>query len=94
MPVENKTGLEGSYDFTLAFSPVGLLNQGRGGRGGDGAAAPAGPGGPGGDVAGDPTGALSLPDAINKQLGLKLEERKRPMKVLVIDSVQEKPEDN
>jgi len=28
---------------------------------------------------------LSLPDAINKQLGLKLEMRKRPMRVLVID---------
>src|SRR6185436_17171947 len=90
VPVENKTGLEGAYDFTLVFSGIGLVLQGRGGRGGDGPAA--GPGGPGGDAAGDPSGALSLFDAVNKQLGLKLEERKRPMKVLVIDSVQEKPE--
>ncbi|HXD73246.1 MAG TPA: TIGR03435 family protein [Vicinamibacterales bacterium] len=89
VPVENKTGLDGSYDFTLTFSPIGLVNQGRGGRGGDGPA-PA----PGAADAADPTGALSLPDAINRQLGLKLEQRKRPMKVLVIDSVQEKPEDN
>ena len=31
---------------------------------------------------------------MNKQLGLKLEMRKRPMPVLVIDSIQEKPTDN
>jgi len=86
VPVEDKTGLEGAYDFTLTFSPIGLLNAGRG-RGGDG-----GPGA-GGDVA-DPSGALSLPDAISRQLGLKLETRKRPMPVLIIDSMQEKPTDN
>jgi len=83
VPVEDKTGLEGAYDFTLVFSPIGLV-QGRGNG-------PGGPGGPGGPDVNDPTGALSLPDAINKQLGLKLEMRKRPMRVLVIDSMQEKP---
>jgi hypothetical protein len=40
------------------------------------------------------TGALSLFDAVNKQLGLKLELQKRPMPVLVIDHVEEKPTDN
>ena len=45
----------------------------------------------GGDVL-DPSGGLSVFDAVNKQLGLKLEMRKRPMPVLVIDSMQEKPE--
>ena len=90
VPVEDKTGLDGSYDFTLTFSPIGLV-QGRGGRGGD---AP-GPGaGPAGLDASDPTGALSLPDAVNRQLGLKLEMRKRAMPVLVIDSMQEKPSDD
>ena len=48
---------------------------------------------PVGSDASDPTGGLSLFDAVDKQLGLKLESRKRPMKVLVIDSVQEKPID-
>jgi uncharacterized protein (TIGR03435 family) len=86
VPVEDKTGLEGAYDFTLTFSPIGALNAGRG-RGGD-----AGPGP--GPEASDPSGALSLPDAISRQLGLKLEMRKRPMPVLVIDSIQEKPTDN
>jgi uncharacterized protein (TIGR03435 family) len=86
VPVEDKTGLEGSYDFTLAFTPLGLLNGPGRGRGGDGGPA-AGDAG-----ASDPTGALSLFDAVNRQLGLKLEMRKRPMKVLVIDSIEEKPD--
>jgi uncharacterized protein (TIGR03435 family) len=87
VPVEDKTGLDGSYDFTLTFTPIGLLGGGRG-RGGDG-----GPAAGGGDVL-DPSGGLSAFDAVNRQLGLKLEMRKRPMKVLVIDSILEKPTDN
>ena len=85
LPIEDKTGLDGAYDFTLAFSPIGLVRP-QAGRG-DGAP------GAGPDAA-DPTGALSLEDAINKQLGLKLEMRKRPMPVLVIDHIEEKPSDN
>ena len=44
--------------------------------------------------ASDPNGALSLPDAIAKQLGLKLEQTKRPVKVLVIDHIEPKPTEN
>jgi len=92
------TGLEGGYDFTLSFSAAGLLQSGGPGRGGEqaGPAAPAAPNAPAGGVAGasDPNGALSLFDAMNKQLGLKLEMQKRPMPVLVIDHVEEKPTDN
>jgi uncharacterized protein (TIGR03435 family) len=87
-PVVDATGLEGAWDFTLSFSGINVI-QGRAGRGGDaGGAASAAP------SAADPTGGLSLFDAVSKQLGLKLELRKRPMPVLVIDSVQEKPSDN
>jgi uncharacterized protein (TIGR03435 family) len=93
VPVEDKTGLEGAYDFTLVFSPIGLV-QGRNLPPGAGGPGPGGPGGPGGADVSDPSGALSLPDAINRQLGLKLEMRKRSMPVLVIDSIQEKPTDN
>jgi uncharacterized protein (TIGR03435 family) len=88
VPVEDKTGLDGSYDFTLTFTPIGLLNGGGRGRGGDGGAAA------GAADALDPSGGLSVFDAVNKQLGLKLEMKKRPMKVLVIDSILEKPTDN
>ena len=84
VPVEDKTGLDGAYDFTLLFSGINLVQtQGRG-RGD----------GPAGADASDPNGALSLPDAMSRQLGLKLEQRKRPMPVLVIDSMQEQPTDN
>jgi uncharacterized protein (TIGR03435 family) len=80
VPIEDQTGLDGSYDFTLSFSAIGLLNARGGGPGAEPSAG-----------ASDPTGALSLFDAVDRQLGLKLESRKRPMKVLVIDSIQEKP---
>jgi uncharacterized protein (TIGR03435 family) len=85
--VVNSTGLEGAWDFTLSFSGVGLVNGG-GGRGA--------PPQPSGDVnaAPDPNGAFSLFDAVYKQLGLKLEKVRRPVPVLVIDHVEEKPTDN
>jgi hypothetical protein len=34
--------------------------------------------------ASEPTGAISLPEALDRQLGLKLELQKRPMQVLVL----------
>jgi uncharacterized protein (TIGR03435 family) len=40
------------------------------------------------------SGALSLFDAVSKQLGLKLDQRKRPLPVLIIDHINEKPTDN
>jgi uncharacterized protein (TIGR03435 family) len=86
--VIDATGLEGNWDFTFNFSAAGQLQGG--GKGGDGP--PAGPGGA--DAASDPTGALSLLDALPKQLGLKLESQKRPTPVLVIDHVEQKPTEN
>jgi uncharacterized protein (TIGR03435 family) len=93
-PVLNETALEGGWDFTLNFSPAGRAGVGRavargggdgGGGGGAGAAAA--------DVA-DPGDAISLFDAVEKQLGLKLELQKRPVSVLVIDKAERKPIDN
>jgi len=54
----------------------------------------AGPATTGPPAPSDPNGAVSLFDAINKQLGLKLEAQKRPVPVLVIDHIEEKPKDN
>ena len=42
----------------------------------------------------DPNGAISLSDALEKQLGLKLELQKHPMPVLVIDRIEPTPTDN
>jgi uncharacterized protein (TIGR03435 family) len=83
VPALDKTGLQGGYDFTIDFSPIERVQGPRPEAG----AANAG-------VALDPTGALSLPDALRRQLGLKLEETKRPVPVLVIDSINETPLDN
>jgi uncharacterized protein (TIGR03435 family) len=88
--VIDATGLEGNWDFTFNFSGAGQLQKGGGRLEGDGP-----PGGPGGvDVASDPSGGLSLSDALAKQLGLKLETQKRPKPVLVIDHIEPKPTDN
>ena len=89
-PVLDATGLDGAWDFSLTFSTAGQL-QGGGGRGGrdGGAAATGAP-----VAASDPNGALSLLDALPKQLGLKLESQKRPVQVLVIDHIEPKPTDN
>ena len=65
-------------------------NRLAGGGGRKGRAPAAGPApGPG-----DPVGGVSLFDAIEKQLGLKLEVQKRPEPVFVIDHIEEKPTDN
>jgi uncharacterized protein (TIGR03435 family) len=87
-PVLDATGIDGAWDFTLTFSAVNLnLNLGGGGRGGG--LPSTGAGGPS-----DPNGAISLFNAIDKQLGLKLEMHKRPEPVFVIDHIEEKPTDN
>jgi uncharacterized protein (TIGR03435 family) len=91
IPVVDKTGLDGGYDITINFSAIGIF-QGAAGRGGD-AGPGAGPGGGALGAASDPNGAISLPEAIDKQLGLKLEMQKRAVPVLVIDSIAEKPVD-
>jgi len=88
-PVLDATGLEDAWDFTLSFSGSNLL-QGASARGGDAGQQPPG----GAPTASDPNGAVSIFDAVSKQLGLKLEEKKRAVSVLVIDHVEEKPTDN
>jgi uncharacterized protein (TIGR03435 family) len=89
--VLDKTGLEGGWDFTLSFSGNGFQTAGGGGRGGDGPP----PSGAAADAsASGPSGGLSLLDALQKQVGLKLEMQKRPLPVLVIDHIEQKPTDN
>lgn len=79
--VLDKTGLTDAYDFTLSFSAFGILQESLKGSSQPGGVA-------------DPNGALSLADAVSKQLGLKLELEKRPAPVLVIDHVEQKPTEN
>ena len=93
-PVVDATGLEGAWDFTLSFSPInpqqlaGLMAGARG-------APPVGAPGGGDVTASDPIGGgATLFDAVEKQLGLKLEVRKRTYPVFVIDHIEENPIDN
>jgi uncharacterized protein (TIGR03435 family) len=81
--VADATGIEGAWDFTLNYTPGYLLQSGDPGRP---------PGAT--STASDPNGGISLSDALSKQLGLKLEMRKRMLPVLVIDHMEDKPADN
>ena len=86
-PVLDSTGLEGSWDFTLTFNPVVSLQAAVG--------IPRPPeAGPGGNLtpsAADPTAGNSIYEALEKQLGLKLEKQKRPAQVIVIDHIEQTP---
>jgi uncharacterized protein (TIGR03435 family) len=44
--------------------------------------------------AADPAGRYTFVEAVEKQLGLKLEKQKRQMPVIVIDHIEQKPTDN
>ena len=80
--VVDGTGIKGSYDFTLSFSSADKILPNAGNGTGDAA------------NSSDPNGALSLFDAVSRQLGLKLDKTKRPYPVLVIDHMEETPTAN
>ena len=86
-PVLDSTGLKDAYDFTLSFSGAGQLRSTPppSSTSTDPNAA---------TTASDPSGGLSLSDAMARQLGVKLIKEKRPSPVLVIDHIEEKPTDN
>jgi uncharacterized protein (TIGR03435 family) len=88
-PVQDGTGIKGSWDFTLSFSSIDQLRSGAAGGG-----TPSTDGSSASPTASDPSGAVSLFDAVNRQLGLKLEKQRRPAPVLVIDHIDEKPTEN
>ncbi len=76
--IVDKTGLTGKYDFNLEYAA---------GRGGIGAAlAPQGT-----FDSPDPSGGLTILDALEKQLGLKLTKTTAPYDVLVVDHVEKVP---
>ena len=76
--VQDKTGLTGVYEFELRWTPEQL---------------PVGRGDPPPGFPGiDPNGP-SLFTAIQEQLGLKLDARRAPVEVLVIDRVEHPTED-
>lgn len=89
--VVDKTGLAGKYDFTLTWMPDSVF-QGPGGLPAGGGAIAGGPGG-GPASAAPPSNAPALLDAVQQQLGLKLESGKGPADIIVVDHI-EKPSEN
>jgi bla regulator protein blaR1 len=83
--VQDKTGLTGKYDFTLQWKPDRDPSPMPG-------APPPGQQGPDATLSPDSSEA-SIFTAVQEQLGLKLESRKAPVEVLVIDHV-EAPSEN
>jgi len=92
-PVTDETGLTGNYDFILTFSSAGL----------NGPRSPVG----GANLSPEELEAarrsagaqarVPLPDlfaAVQSQLGLKLEPKKRAVELIVIDHVEKKPTGN
>ena len=85
-PVPDATGIQGGWDFALTFS-IGSMTMAARPVGEPGQAAPDVP------SASVPAGGYTIFEAVEKQLGLKLEKQKRPMPVIVIDRF-EKPAEN
>jgi uncharacterized protein (TIGR03435 family) len=78
LPVVDMTGLKGFYDLTLDWVP-----EPKQSLDGKGEAAPA-------DA---PTGPV-LPVALQEQLGLRLESRRAPIEILVVDHAEKLPSEN
>jgi uncharacterized protein (TIGR03435 family) len=92
LPVTDETKLEGRWNFTFGFVPEVLTRALANARG---ALPPAAPGGGAPGVeAPDPTGGLTIVQAVDRQLGLKLERRQGKGSVLVIDSMEQEPKEN
>lgn len=81
-PVVDATGLQGEWNFLIGWTPRNQLQP----------AQPTNPNQPSGTAAeaSDPSG-ISVFDAVQKELGLKLVKEKRSIPVIVVDHVLEKP---
>ena len=81
--VQDQTGLQGTFDFDLTYTPETLDTP----RVGPGIAAGISSAPDGGPPPGAPAsqGGASLYDALREQLGLRLESTRAPVEVLVID---------
>jgi uncharacterized protein (TIGR03435 family) len=87
-PVVDGSGLEGGWDFSLAWTGRGQVEEAirkaqQAQQQSGGAAPPL-----------DPNGSLTVFEALDKQLGLKLGLQKRAMPVMVIDQIEQKPTEN
>ena len=92
-PVIDQTGLKGEYDLRLRYDPSSMPRV-RGGPMGKDVGDEAGPGAAGGDPANRGSadgGPPSIFTALQEQLGLKLEAKRAPVGLLLIDHVEKLP---
>jgi uncharacterized protein (TIGR03435 family) len=98
-PVNDATGLKGKYDYSLTFDGVGdpeMLRRMRGmpdvmpGR----VAPPPPPSDSGPPLNASDPGGIPIEAAIQSQLGLKLELKKVPADMIVVDHAEKKPTEN
>jgi uncharacterized protein (TIGR03435 family) len=86
-PVTDATGLTAKYDFTLTFLPEGMMNTGK----------MLGPP-PGAEGRGPSDAEVEAPPdiftAMQSQLGLKLEPKKGPVDLIVVDHAEKTPTEN
>jgi len=82
-PVTDATGLKGKYDYTLSWAAGGPVRVG------------------GPEAGGGPLGAMSDADsgptifsAIQEQLGLRLEQKKTTVEMVVVDKIEKAPTEN
>lgn len=103
-PVTDETGLTRKYDFTLTFSPEGMngpmgpMPPPPGGGGTMVAVAPPGAGRDSGDPANvfrpDGEAPPDIFHALQTQLGLRLESKKGPVEIVVVDHMEKTPAEN
>src|SRR5579864_1625414 len=82
LPVVDATGLQGGWDFAIGWTPRAVLEK---------PAPNPDPNSTAPSVAADPNGGISVFDAMEKELGLKLVKQKKSVPVIVVDHVDEKP---
>jgi uncharacterized protein (TIGR03435 family) len=81
-PIADDTGLPGGWDFLIGWTPRAALPE---------AQAPAADRPAGAVVEAATPGGISVFEAVESQLGLKLVKQKRSIPVIVVDHVAEKP---
>ena len=95
-PVLDQTELSGTYDVAITFMPDDMDRMNA--KMAQMAPLAGGPGGPGGPGIEGPRGApeptLTLAQALQEKLGLKLEARKSAAEILIIDRAEKAPVEN
>jgi uncharacterized protein (TIGR03435 family) len=82
-PVVDETHLNGSYDIVLNWSSAGSVSPNVPNAASDAVSQVA-----------DPSGAISLQDAVSQQLGLKLKTQRQKLPRIVIDHIERNPTQN